>query len=295
MSWWRRQCSQRPRRPDRIKREFVFKLMLESRESKIAAAVIGVAPRLPIRRSLWPPVFAPFVPAPLHAEDFLVNAIKPKAGDAVVEKSYSWFFQAEQRNVQGHFTLRVDLRQSEIDRFRTREHLHPQTYAAQEIRELLPRYVIDGTAAEVEYIAAQLAKQAQRLELGYLDFVRYVIAFVNGIVRFTPNSELYGRSEYWAYPLETLAHERGDRENKAILLAALLRAWGFDVILIHVREPGALAVGVALRIESSGRWVQFNGKRYFYINAINFPHFRIGQLPPDINTHPDNFVAVGVT
>lgn len=257
-------------------------------------AFVGVSANLPIRRTLWPPDIAPFVPAPLHAEDFLVNSIKPKPGDTVVAKQYSWIYEAEQSSQRGSYELLVNLRQSEIDRFKAMEHLHPQTYEPAEMRRLLPRYVTDGTTAEVEYIAAQLSRQAQQLQLGYIDFVQYVIAFVNGIVRYTSDEELYSSSDYWAYPLETLDHERGDCEDSAILLAALLRALGIDVILIHIRQPGHLAVGVALRIDCTGRWIDFNGKRYFYVEATEGPNWRIGQLPPDINLSPDNFVPVGV-
>jgi hypothetical protein len=257
-------------------------------------AFVGVSANLPIRRTLWPPDIAPFVPVPLHNEDFLIDAIKPKPGDTAVAKHFSWYYEAEQSNHRGNFDLQVYLRQSEIDRFRTMEHRQPQTYEPAEMRRLLPPYVSDGTSLEVEYIAARLSRQAQQLQLGYIDFVQYVIAFVNGIVRYTSDQELYGRREYWAYPMETLDHERGDCEDSAILLVALLRSLGLDVILIHILQPSHLAVGVALRIDCAGRWVDFNGKSYFYIEATQGPHWRIGQLPPDINLSPETFVPVGV-
>lgn len=49
---------------------------------------------------------------------------------------------------------------------------------------------------------------------------------VNRLVRYTPDSQQYGRNDYWAAPGTTLALGRGDCEDYAILKMALLRAYG---------------------------------------------------------------------
>jgi len=262
----------------------------------LAVTFVGVSSPWPIRKTLWPPEAKPFMPAPLHQEADLLRTLRPAPGEAVVKKSFRWDYITKSGSPgKGHFSMDVTLRQSEIDRFGKRDHSVPEQYDATEMRKFLPPYVIGGTTAEVEYVAAQLARQAQSLQLRYLDFVNFVVAFVNDTVRYTSDENQYGAREYWAYPMETLANERGDCEDSAILLAALLRALGVDVILIHVREPSHVAVGIALTIERPGRWVNCNGKQYFYAEAIEGQNWRIGQLPSNIDTRPENFVPIPLT
>ncbi len=56
---------------------------------------------------------------------------------------------------------------------------------------------------------------------------------------------LYGTTEYWAYPLETIHRESGDCEDTSFLAAALFSAAGFDAAVAAI--PDHMVAAVALK------------------------------------------------
>lgn len=67
------------------------------------------------------------------------------------------------------------------------------------------------------------------------EFAAFVTAFVGSCIDYASDSAVYSRSVYWAYPSETLYNGVGDSGDRAVLLAAILKASGYSagVVLMH--------------------------------------------------------------
>ena len=76
------------------------------------------------------------------------------------------------------------------------------------------------------------------------------------------DDDLYGRSEYWAYPLETLYNGGGDCEDTTFLCAALYEAAGYGAGVFMV--PGHAFAAVSLdTYTDSMMWGQSAGFHIF--------------------------------
>jgi predicted transglutaminase-like cysteine proteinase len=82
-----------------------------------------------------------------------------------------------------------------------------------------------GAAAEAALQPLQaLLRDAASLD--DIERLRLVNRFFNRRIAFVPDTEVWGREDYWASPLETLAQGRGDCEDYAIAKYASLLAAG---------------------------------------------------------------------
>ena len=94
---------------------------------------------------------------------------------------------------------------------------------------------------------------------GYADFI---LAFVQVCFEYYTDDDLYGRSEYWAYPLETLYNGGGDCEDTTFLCAALYEAAGYGAGVFMV--PGHAFAAVSLdTYTDSMMWGQSAGFHIF--------------------------------
>jgi len=96
--------------------------------------------------------------------------------------------------------------------------------------------------------------------------------------------------DYIRYPVETMIERNGDCEDTAILYAALLKAAGFDTVLLRFPgqngESGHWAVGV--RGDFEGTYYKHKGKKYYYAETTGITWIRskeqrwqIGQIPEE--------------
>ena len=71
-----------------------------------------------------------------------------------------------------------------------------------------------------------------------------VLAFVKGHIASGKDIDVYGISEHWASPTETLFNRRGDCEDSAILIASILEAMGgrTEIVIIDAKPSGHMAV-----------------------------------------------------
>jgi len=124
-------------------------------------------------------------------------------------------------------------------------------------------------------VALRLRKLAEGDGLDRLQTAELVLSFVQGHYlseNFTENVR-----EFPKFPVETLVEGGGDCEDNAILAAAILKAMGYDVILIDVESnPRHMAVGIALN--SSGKGIEYDGVKYLYAEtaSVGWP---IGVIP----------------
>lgn len=107
------------------------------------------------------------------------------------------------------------------------------------------------------------------------DIPYWVIAFVQSLP-YVSDLDAYNQSDYRQYPYETLYMGGGDCEDSSILVAAILDAMGYDLVLL--RYPNHIAIGI-WSIQRAGTSIQYNGKQYFYLETTN-RGWDIGELPP---------------
>lgn len=93
---------------------------------------------------------------------------------------------------------------------------------------------LEPVCAEIREAISVAESRAERV-YDNDDIALVLLAFVRGI-EYTEDSELYGCSEYWATPAETLWAGRGDCEDVAILFVTLGRLFGLETVLIASDE-----------------------------------------------------------
>ena len=137
-------------------------------------------------------------------------------------------------------------------------------------------------------LASSLVKDAKKLGFGEYDTANYILAFVQSL-RYHRDDEITPYKDYWKFPLETLAEGWGDCEDSSILYAALMKAAGYDVVLLYF--PDHMAVGVALSKTIAGSYIIHNGKRYYYAETTN-PGWTIGKAPPEVIGKPAIIISI---
>jgi len=126
----------------------------------------------------------------------------------------------------------------------------------------------------LEVVVNALKQAAQKEGFSERETVDFVISFVQHMP-YTSDSFSAGYDEYPRYPIETLI-EGGDCEDTSILVAALLRQMGYDVVLLIFSNH--VAVGVYC-LGCYGTYWEYRGRRYFYLETTA-PGWEIGQAPP---------------
>ena len=113
------------------------------------------------------------------------------------------------------------------------------------------------------------------------DAAREIAKFVQDVVEYEYDDVSTGMDEYPRYPIETLCEGQGDCEDTSILMAGLLKLWGYDVGLLHL--PGHLTVAIRTSDDyQSGSYYEFNGHRYLYIESTG-SGWKIGQIPEEMH------------
>lgn len=124
-------------------------------------------------------------------------------------------------------------------------------------------------------VALRLKKLAEEDKLNRLQTAEFVLSFVQGHYLSENFTENVG--EFPKFPVETLVEGGGDCEDSAILAAAILKAMGYDVILIDIESnPRHMAIGIALN--SSGEGIEYNGVKYLYAETTSMG-WPVGVIP----------------
>lgn len=124
-------------------------------------------------------------------------------------------------------------------------------------------------------LAESLAlKLAEKASAGSRARIELAAAFVQGAIPYVEEP-----GEYPKYPVETLV-EGGDCEDKAILLAAILKALGYrTALLVFPGNPGHMALGVECP-EGRGSYYLKDGVKYYYLETTS-PGWRLGEVLPE--------------
>ena len=104
-----------------------------------------------------------------------------------------------------------------------------------------PAGLVDPGDGNVQLLAKEILRTS-----GDSDYDRAcaALSLVQNSVSYAEDTVLYGCTEFWAKPPETLYLGRGDCEDTAVLLCSLLKAMGLDCVLLDYE--GHMAAGVLL-------------------------------------------------
>ncbi len=125
-------------------------------------------------------------------------------------------------------------------------------------------------------LAKQLDVNAQKLNFTRTQLAQYLIDFVQQAIPYKTDPKNDG-FDYPKYPIETIVEAGGDCEDKAALLVALLKTFGFDAVFIQFTDH----MGVGLQTEKgAGSYFLYKGKKYYYVESTS-PKWAVGMVPPE--------------
>lgn len=108
---------------------------------------------------------------------------------------------------------------------------------------------------------------------------REIVKFVQDCIEYQYDIDTSGAAEYPRYPIETLYERQGDCEDTSILLAALLKEWGYEVGFLYLPNHLAVAIRAADDYESSA-YYEIDGHKYLFIETTG-SNWEIGAIPED--------------
>ncbi len=126
----------------------------------------------------------------------------------------------------------------------------------------------------------KIKEAAEKQGLGKWETVNLAASFVQSLP-YTSARATTSHADYPRYPVETLLDNGGDCEDTSILLAAILKKMGYDVVLIVVLigPPPHMAVGVRGEEGVNGTYWEHEGKNYLYLETtVNGQ--KLGESPP---------------
>ena len=122
------------------------------------------------------------------------------------------------------------------------------------------------------YLAKVLYKDAKDLKYNDYQLTSYLTAFVQSIPY--KDDPYNGGYDYPKYPIETIVENGGDCEDKAALLAALLKTFNIGVVMVDLTDH--MAVGVACN--ECGDYYTYKGIRYSFIETTG-KGWKVGESP----------------
>lgn len=119
------------------------------------------------------------------------------------------------------------------------------------------------------------------------DFMRAnAVAFlIQSAVRYESDEVIYGVEEYWARPLETIYHCKGDCEDTAVFVCSVCRYMGIKAILLESESH----IGSAVCIDTHGFYFEYDGDRYYNCQSSDsYPPKWLGERnTPDLKVIGD--------
>ena len=186
----------------------------------------------------------------------------------VIERHFSWYYQGRYWSYQIQISEAIYNYYANLERPLTADYHYSVDYSVY-VTHPLDDTIIASIAEHFDNIAWQQGFSPEQT-------INFVAAFVQSL-EYVCDPGLGGPYEYPRYPLETLVDQRGDCEDTSILLASILDAMGFDVVL--VAPPRHMAVGVAGE-NLFGYHYEYLGREYFYLETT-YPGWTVGEIPEE--------------
>jgi len=146
--------------------------------------------------------------------------------------------------------------------------------------ENFAKYINDeNNQAVIREVVSALRDVADDLYYDDAAVAREIAKFVQDCVEYQYDTDTAGQDEYPRYPIETLYERQGDCEDTSILMAALLKEWGYDVGFLHL--PGHVAVAIRTADNyDGGAYYEIEGHRYLFIESTG-SGWNIGDIPDE--------------
>jgi len=232
------------------------------------------------------PARVPYVPKRMLPEELTPATSQgprresPQPQEGVETKTYSWTYYrtGTESCPQSHNLLIL------IERYRRFRDKNPSRQRQPQGPDF-PEFATNGITSEVLEMAKYFIEATQQYDWSHYDEISNVICFVQDFP-YSLDEESVSIAEYWRYPIESLYDETGDCECKSILAAALLRALGYEVIMLlippHGDQPGHAAIGVTGTegIPIQYHFLPYRGKRYFYCETTA-EGWKVGEVPAE--------------
>ena len=175
-----------------------------------------------------------------------------------IERSLTWYYGGQQYKIDCNFSP------DEYSFYKGMSKVQPYQYYAEEYDN--HRYFLS--------LAQKLDEASRGTEMSNYKFAEYLTAFVQQCVPYVPDPETLGH-DYPRFPIETLVDRGGDCEDKAALLLALMKTFGYDVKMVEFTDHVAAAIA---HPEAHGSRFHEDGKNYFYIETT--APMQIGEITP---------------
>jgi len=213
----------------------------------------------------------PYVRTYHTASDTPGDTIGAKASGPVINKKYQWY----SRGQPGSLTLHIP--NSLYAYYRNQPHATNITS--------LERYAFsDEDRACLRDLIGQLKDTGGNKNMAARNDYRNVVDFVQSIAYAEDTNPSTGqKTDYWKYPVETLADGKGDCEDTAILTAALLKEMDYDVAMVILPDHAAVALACD---NCNGYYYPVNGRRYYYLETTG-TGFALGSM--NFAGNPDKY------
>lgn len=142
-------------------------------------------------------------------------------------------------------------------------------------------YVSDPYGSEyISNIADEFERWRDEYDLSQREIVNVAVSFVQGM-QYTKDDVTSPFDQYTYYPVESLVERGGDCEDSVVLLAAILREFGYGCVLLYMPdvEPEAhMALGVKGDSSVNGTYYTKNNTRYYYVETTGETR-GVGDMP----------------
>ncbi|MCK4353258.1 hypothetical protein KAW65_07625 [candidate division WOR-3 bacterium] len=148
----------------------------------------------------------------------------------------------------------------------------------------LSEFVGSGITPEIYQAVNHFSDTTNNYSLSGYDEVTNALCFAQESIEYAYDKDSVGIEDYWRYPLETLYDKQGDCECKSIMVAAILKALGYDVLFLIISskdktKPSHAAIAVA---GADGfpdfKGYNYKGKVYFYCETTA-EGWKVGEIP----------------
>jgi predicted nucleic acid-binding Zn ribbon protein len=210
-------------------------------------------------------VTANFVKLPVSTE-----LIPVTQSTELISRTYQWTYGGKQ------WTWELQLPQALYDYYRGL----PRYPTAKSDYSVYVSHPLDNQY--INMLVSKIRQVAQQEGFSQYQTVSFTAAFVQSLP-YTSDLVTTGYDEYPRYPIETLVDNGGDCEDTAILMASLLSAMDYGVVLLVFLGPGVpahCAVGVLGGEGIYGTYWEHNGGKYYYLETTN-TGWEIGQVPQE--------------
>lgn len=99
----------------------------------------------------------------------------------------------------------------------------------------------------------------ERAERGSLSPAYHALRWVQSNISYVEDIEAHGEEDWWQLPCETLRLGAGDCEDQSLLLVSILKALGYDAVLVIA--PGHVGAAV-LTGSTAGNVIEYDGELY---------------------------------